>query len=201
MPARHTSPQDDLLLEADFESWLWSTKEGVGETSGQTAGSLFGEFALLKTGPAEETSFLRSVRILRSAISQGPKPRLKSDPDVFADALVQCSVARSARHTNPEPPYSIVLICHGVTAGAFCTSAHPHNVVSPTTGAAVVGMPRLHQSLGSAIGRRVAPIRRRTVDTEAFAANGYCFAKRHGKPNSQNQQSPRKTPTFAISPR
>jgi hypothetical protein len=41
MPARHTSLQDSLLLEADFESRLWSTKEGVGETSGQTAGSLF----------------------------------------------------------------------------------------------------------------------------------------------------------------
>jgi hypothetical protein len=40
MPARHTSLQDSLLLEADFESGLWSTKEGVGETSGQTAGSL-----------------------------------------------------------------------------------------------------------------------------------------------------------------
>src|ERR1700678_4088296 len=41
MPARHTSLQDGLLLEADFERRLWSTKEGVGETSGQTAGSLF----------------------------------------------------------------------------------------------------------------------------------------------------------------
>jgi hypothetical protein len=41
MPARHTSLPDSLLLEADFESRLWSTKEGVGETSGQTAGSLF----------------------------------------------------------------------------------------------------------------------------------------------------------------
>ena len=48
MPARHTSPQDGLLLEADFERWLWSTKEGVGETSGQTAGSLFPRFVLLK---------------------------------------------------------------------------------------------------------------------------------------------------------
>jgi hypothetical protein len=65
MPARHTSLQDDLLFEADFKRWLWSTKEGVGETSGQTAGSYFRRVrSSVKTGPAEETGFLRSVRIL-----------------------------------------------------------------------------------------------------------------------------------------
>ena len=64
MPARHTSLQDDLLPKSRFQVWwLWSTKEGVGETSGQTAGSYLEELALRKTGPAEETSFLRSVRI------------------------------------------------------------------------------------------------------------------------------------------
>jgi hypothetical protein len=42
---------------------LWSTKEGVGETSGQTAGSYFEKSVLskearsFKAGPAEETSF------------------------------------------------------------------------------------------------------------------------------------------------
>jgi hypothetical protein len=47
-----------------LKDWLLSTKEGVGETSGQTAGSLFSkEFARSKVGPAEETGFLRSVRI------------------------------------------------------------------------------------------------------------------------------------------
>jgi hypothetical protein len=39
-------------------------KEGVGETSGQTAGSNFGKApAPIQAGPAEETGFLRSVRI------------------------------------------------------------------------------------------------------------------------------------------
>jgi hypothetical protein len=43
-----------------------STKEGVGETSGQTAGSSFwGSLLPFKAGPAEETGFLRSVRILK----------------------------------------------------------------------------------------------------------------------------------------
>jgi hypothetical protein len=57
-----------------------------------------------KTGPAEETGFLRSVRILQVRNFSGlkgrlasslpasslrlPGTRLKSDPDVFADALV-----------------------------------------------------------------------------------------------------------------
>jgi hypothetical protein len=41
MPARHESLLDSLLFEADEVGGLWSTKEGVGETSGQTAGSWF----------------------------------------------------------------------------------------------------------------------------------------------------------------
>jgi hypothetical protein len=46
-------------------------------------------FALSKTGPAEETGFLRSVRIFRaSQFHRAYKPHVKSGPDVFADALV-----------------------------------------------------------------------------------------------------------------
>jgi hypothetical protein len=46
------------------------------------------EFALSKTGPAEETGFLRSVRVPLPRNFTGPKAQVKSDPDVFADALV-----------------------------------------------------------------------------------------------------------------
>jgi hypothetical protein len=52
---------------------LGSTKEGVGETSGQTAGSSFRGVRSEKILPAEETSFLRSVRISWSAISPARK--------------------------------------------------------------------------------------------------------------------------------
>jgi hypothetical protein len=45
-------------------------------------------FALSKTGPAEETGFLRSVRVPLPRNFTGPKAQVKSDPDVFADALV-----------------------------------------------------------------------------------------------------------------
>ena len=89
MPARHKSLQDGLLSKKQILiGRLWSTKEGVGETSGQTAGSYLEGVRSFKAGPAEETGFLRSVRNLCSAISPGPKPNVKSGPDVFADALV-----------------------------------------------------------------------------------------------------------------
>ena len=69
---------------------LWSTKEGVGETSGQTAGSHFGRASSSQTDPAEETSFLRSVRILSRGLQfhRSESSQVKSGPDVFADALV-----------------------------------------------------------------------------------------------------------------
>jgi hypothetical protein len=60
-------------------------EEGVGETSGQTAGS---NFRFSKTGPAEETSFLRSLRTLMAPQFHRGKTWSRSGPDVFADALV-----------------------------------------------------------------------------------------------------------------
>jgi hypothetical protein len=100
MPARHTSPQDDLLLEADFESWLWSTKEGVGETSGQTAGSSIREVRFLENRSGRRNKFSSFGADLESAISWGRKSRLKSGPDVFADALVPCPGADRTRRTG-----------------------------------------------------------------------------------------------------
>ena len=175
-----------------------STKEGVGETSGQTAGSLFEEFALLKTDPAEETGFLRSVRILRSAISQGPKPRSNSGPDVFADALVPCRLPIASGVPIPNLLTASSWPATAPQAGAFFTSAFPRSVANPTAGAGgVVGMPQRHQSpmpwivdqpaVGLSWGARVAATGwrvRATSGTDVFAADGYRFPKWHGKPNS-----------------
>jgi hypothetical protein len=155
MPARHTSLPDSLLLEADFESRLWSTKEGVGETSGQTAGSSFWGVRSLKPVRQKKQVFFVRCGSLRSAISPGRKARLRSGPDVFADALVpfRCSlpvpIAPGAA-LNPilQNPLMSVLISHGLKAGVFCALASRH----------------------------------------AFAADGYRFTKRHGKPNSRNRQ-------------
>jgi hypothetical protein len=70
MPARHTSLQDGLLLEADFERAALVDERGCrrdirsnGWIVISKVRSLEKEFAPSKTGPAEETSFLRSVRI------------------------------------------------------------------------------------------------------------------------------------------
>ena len=57
---------------------------------------------VLFRGPAEETSFLRSVRVsLTTRNFTGPTPGTKSGPDVFADALVP-----SGRILPPERPAS-----------------------------------------------------------------------------------------------
>jgi hypothetical protein len=63
------------------------------------------EFSFSKTGPVEETSFLRSVRIDCSAVSPGPKPG--------RDLVLTCSPtpsfhlpgrARLFHFPNPDPP-------------------------------------------------------------------------------------------------
>jgi len=116
MPARHTSPQDDLLLGADLHRRLWSTKEGVGETSGQTAGSL-SKSSLFQNGPAEETSFFVRCGSLVRNFTGAQIPNVKSDPDVFADALVPWPGAADAGPLG-YPRKTIVLTARGLEAGA-----------------------------------------------------------------------------------
>ena len=65
-------------------------EEGVGETSGQRPDRILGCPRFPKEGPAEETVFLRTVRIaFKSAVSlKASLADVRSGPDVFADALV-----------------------------------------------------------------------------------------------------------------
>src|ERR1700751_4926637 len=105
MPARHTSLPDGLLLQRQIsKERLLSTKRVSArhQVNGRIVVSK--RAFCSKTGPAEETGFLRSVRILQVRNFSGlkgrlasslpasslrlPGTRLKSDPDVFADALV-----------------------------------------------------------------------------------------------------------------
>ena len=80
----------------DTSSRLWSTKEGVGETSGQTAGSNFGrsffqkKSELSKPVRQKKRVLLRSVRVSLTTRNfyRAERPGMKSGPDVFADALV-----------------------------------------------------------------------------------------------------------------
>jgi hypothetical protein len=64
MPARHTSLQDGLLFEADFIGGSGRRKRVSARHQVKRLDRIFEEFALGKPGPAEETGFLRSVRIL-----------------------------------------------------------------------------------------------------------------------------------------
>jgi hypothetical protein len=59
--------------------------------------------ALSKTGPAEETGFLRSVRILSPQFHRRSFAQVKSGPDVFADALVPEPLPLVAGAQFPTP--------------------------------------------------------------------------------------------------
>jgi hypothetical protein len=78
-----------------------------------------------KTGPAEETGFLRSVRISDPQFHRALVPVVKSGPDVFADALVP---------RNPG------LILWTVEPGAP-VFLHPQTVRSPVRRLALRGAP------------------------------------------------------------
>ena len=75
MPARHTSLPNDLLLEEQFPPKALVDERGCRRDIRSNGWIVFpGEFALLKAGPAEETSFLRSVRILAVRNFTGESP-------------------------------------------------------------------------------------------------------------------------------
>jgi hypothetical protein len=95
-PARRLSLQDDLPLnEANPSRWPQLTKEGVGETSGQTAGSPFGKGSPFRepVRQKKQVFFVRCGVRPSFAVSRGPRSRMKSGPDVFADALVPAARA------------------------------------------------------------------------------------------------------------
>ena len=73
MPARHTSLPDGLLLEADFERAALVDERGCRRDIRSNGWIVIREARFLKTGPAEETSFLRSVRILKIRNFTGPQ--------------------------------------------------------------------------------------------------------------------------------
>src|SRR5271169_3723094 len=75
MPVRHTSPPHDLLPDKQIlKERLLSTKEGVGETSGQTAGSWFRKSVLYRK-PVRQKKQIFFVRCgsQRSAISRASR--------------------------------------------------------------------------------------------------------------------------------
>jgi hypothetical protein len=90
MPARHESLQDSLLRKGRSGQAALVDERGCRRDIRSNGWIEFSNIVGSKTGPAEETSFLRSVRISKVRnFAGGPKPpHAKSGPDVFADALV-----------------------------------------------------------------------------------------------------------------
>jgi hypothetical protein len=116
MPARHTSLRRLLPSGSGFEERLLSTKEGVGETSGQTAGSSFqGSLLPIESRSGRRNRFssfgadpLRGSQFHRSDGLVARRP-LRSGPDVFADALVpsRCALSPAGRSLQ-------ILICRSL---------------------------------------------------------------------------------------
>jgi hypothetical protein len=82
MPARHTSLPDDLLHGMQIlKERLLSMKEGVGETSGQTAGSWFRKSVLYRKAVRQKKRvFFGRCGSQRSAISQASQSPGQSSP-------------------------------------------------------------------------------------------------------------------------
>src|SRR5262249_34274761 len=79
--------QDGPPFEADIEPVALLTKEGVGETSGQTAGPSFQGVHSRENRSGRRNGFSSFGADPWSAISSGPGVSVESGPDVFADAL------------------------------------------------------------------------------------------------------------------
>jgi hypothetical protein len=97
MPATSQEPPGRFASQSEFQTGgSGRRKEGVGETSGQTAVPLFSiEFALAKAGrQKKEVFFIGADPKVRNFIG-APCP-LRFGPDVFADALVPQAGALSS---------------------------------------------------------------------------------------------------------
>ena len=119
MPATSQEPSGRFALRSGIQAGgSGRRKEGVGETSGQTAGSSFAEFAPGKpVRQKKQVFFVRCGSVVRNFIGLQSR-KVKSGPDVFADALVRIASAAAAwqaaspNHSHafwPSPAFGPVL--------------------------------------------------------------------------------------------
>jgi hypothetical protein len=118
MPATSQEPSGRVCFPKRISNRrLWSTKEGVGETSGQTAERTFRQGSFFsKTSSAEEQVFFigadPKVRNFTGALRQ-----LRFGPDVFADALVPSGALSTPAILIPENLKTFCLARAGLLAG------------------------------------------------------------------------------------
>ena len=178
MPARHTSLQDGPLLEAVFDPAALVDERGCRRDIRSNGWIVLSRSSLFENRSGRRNKFSSFGADLWSAISSGPKPAVKSGPDVFADALV------------PKTPHA------GVSEDAPCGVRRrigvlvlqiPHILFSPPAASGREGSSRRRSSRTMRCGRRHWTGRRRRRPLalrRPIAANGYRFAKWQGKPNS-----------------
>ena len=82
---------------------LGSTKEGVGETSGQAPDRGFEEFAPRKSFRQKKQVFLVRCGSRGPQLHRPSRPSVKSVPDVFADALVPGTPSFPGCRLSPIP--------------------------------------------------------------------------------------------------
>jgi len=180
-----------LLLNRQISTGrLWSTKEGVGETSGQTAGSTFRRAQALDRKPVRQKKqvfFVRCGSPRAPQFHRASRPNVKSGPDVFADALVPKAGASAAwRFRFPQ---SQILIwsstARGLRGGRVLPASSVARHASPrgtgsgepmtrlqrrTRFAAAFSFPRAPSNAGS-------PVPGRWPNSPMPCRNGYRFAK------------------------
>ena len=89
MPARHKSLQHDLLHEADLTRMALVDERGCRRDIRSNGWIVLSEgVRSFENRSGRRNRFSSFGADLCSAISPGPKPNVKSGPDVFADALV-----------------------------------------------------------------------------------------------------------------
>jgi len=97
MPARHTSLQDIPLLEAVSNPAALVDERGCRRDIRSNGWIVLRKSPLLRKPVRQKEPVPSFGADLWSAISSGPKPSMKSGPDVFADALVPLPWLRPAR--------------------------------------------------------------------------------------------------------
>jgi hypothetical protein len=162
MPARHTSLQDVSLLEAVSNPKALVDERGCRRDIRSNGWIVLSGSSLLETGPAEETGFLRSVRISGPQFHRALTPAVKSGPDVFADALVP--PATGVEHSSSGAERSVLRISrHLIARSTAMRGADTARSALPP----VPAQPR-----------------------DPIAANGYRLPKRQGKSNPPIGQKP-----------
>jgi hypothetical protein len=140
MPARHTSLQGIPLFGAVFNPAALVDERGCRRDIRSNGWIVLREFAL-RNRSGRRNWFSSFGADLWSAISSGPKPAMKSGPDVFADALVPPpGQNRRCILSNPQAP-RLTLAIRASQAGRVAPRVR--RLRAPPVGLRLARLPRM----------------------------------------------------------